>query len=101
MPGGTRGVVYYAKNIRGGPDIVTGKLSANSSVIEAYLSEHRGLNSSNPIDAQAEATGSSAAVASGTAATTVAGDVIYAYCVGDISCTVSVRSWPCGRTWRD
>jgi hypothetical protein len=86
-PAGVRSRVYFAKNIKGGADTVTVKLSAISSCIEAYLTEYKGADSTNPIDAQVGATGNSGAVTSGNATTTVAGDLIYGYCVGDWACT--------------
>jgi hypothetical protein len=87
-PGGARSVVYYAKNINGGADTVTVNLSANSAWIELYLSEYSGVNQTNPIDAQAGTSGNAGSVSSGNATTTVAGDVIYGFCVGDWACTV-------------
>jgi hypothetical protein len=87
-PGGARSRLYYAKNIKGGPDTVTINLSANSAWIELYLTEYSGVDQTNPIDAQAGATGNAGAVSSGNATTTVAGDVIYGFCVGDWACTV-------------
>jgi hypothetical protein len=86
-PGAERSVVYYAKSIKGGADTVTVTLSATSSWLELYLTEYTGLNQTNPIDAQAGASGSAGAVSSGNATTTVAGDIIYGYCVGDWACT--------------
>ena len=86
-PGGARSRVYYAKNIKGGADRVTVNLSANSGWLELYLSEYTGVDQTNPIDAQAGASGGAGAVTSGNATTTVAGDVIYGYCVGDYACT--------------
>jgi chitodextrinase len=85
--GGARSRVYYAKNIKGGADTVTITLSATSAWLEVYLSEYSGVDPANPIDAQVGASGSSAAVSSGSATTTVAGDVIYGYCVADATCT--------------
>jgi hypothetical protein len=87
-PGGTRSRVYYAKNIKGGTDTVTVHLSANSGWIELYLTEYTGVDQTNPIDAQAGASGSAGSVSSGNATTTAAGDVIYGYCVADWACTV-------------
>ena len=87
-PGGARSRVYFAKNIKGGPDTVTVNLSANSAWIEVYVSEYSGVDTVNPIDGQAGASGSSTSVSSGNATTTVTGDVIYGYCVGDSACTV-------------
>jgi hypothetical protein len=86
-PAGTRSRVYYAKNIKGGADIVTVNLSGKSAWIELYISEYTGVDTVNPIDAQAGASGGAGAVSSGAAMTTTAGDVIYGYCVGDWVCT--------------
>src|SRR5262249_30053367 len=80
-------VVYYAKNIKGGADKVTVKLPANSKWIEIYLTEYTGVDWTNPIDAQAGASGNAGPVSSGNATTTVAGDLIYGFCVGDWNCT--------------
>ena len=86
-PGGSRSVVYYANKIKGGADTVTVHLSAASTCIEVYLSEYHGLNATSPIDNHAGASGSTTAVSSGAASTTVAGDIIFGYCLGDSSCT--------------
>jgi chitodextrinase len=86
-PGGARSRVYYAKNISGGPDTVTVNLAASSAWIELYISEYSGVDTVNPIDAQAGASGSAASVSSGSAATTVAGDILYGYCLGDWACS--------------
>jgi hypothetical protein len=87
-PGGQFSQLYYATNIKGGADTVTVTLSANSGYLDVYLSEYSGINPTNPIDAQASASGSAGTVSSGNAATTVAGDVIYGYCLGSPFCTV-------------
>ena len=79
--------VYYAKNIKGGADAVTVTLSAKASWLELYLTEYSGIDPTNPIDAQAGASGKAGAVSSGNATTTVAGDVIYGYCAADWACT--------------
>ena len=86
-PGGARSSVYYAKNIKGGADTVIVTLSAASSYLEAYLSEYSGVNPTSPIDAEAGASGSAGTASSGNATTTVAGDIIYGFCVGDLACT--------------
>jgi PKD repeat protein len=86
-PGGTRSRVYYAKSIQGGADTVTVNLSANSAWIELYLTEYSGMDPVNPIDAQTGASGNAGAVSSGNATTTVVGDVIFGYCVGDWTCS--------------
>jgi len=87
-PGGARSRVYYAKAIKGGADTVTVNLSANSAWIEMYLTEYSGVDQVNPVDAQSGASGNTGAVSSGSATTTVAGDAIFGYCVGDATCTV-------------
>jgi hypothetical protein len=86
-PGDAASRVYYARNIAGGADTVTIKLSANSVWLEAYLTEYSGANTASPIDAQAGAAGSTTAVSSGAAATSAAGDRILGYCVADYSCS--------------
>ncbi len=87
-PGGARSVVFYAKNIKGGADTVTVKLSANSPYIEEYITEYSGVDPTSPIDAQAGSSGSSSSVTSGSATTTISGDVIYGFCIADRACTV-------------
>ena len=80
--------LYYAANIAGGSDTVTIKLATATTDLEVYLAEYAGVNQTNPIDAQAGATGRGSAVSSGSATTTAAGDLIFGYCVSDNSCTV-------------
>jgi hypothetical protein len=85
-PAGTLSRVYYASNIKGGTDTVSVTLSTNSSHLAVYLSEYSGIDPNNPIDAQAGASGNAGAASSGSATTTVAGDIIYGYCVADGAC---------------
>jgi hypothetical protein len=87
-PAEVRSRVYYAKNIKGGADMVTVTLSTSSSYLELYLNEYSGINTTNPIDAEVGASGSAGTASSGDATTTVAGDIIYGYCVGDEFCKV-------------
>jgi hypothetical protein len=86
-PGGARSRVYVAKSIKGGPDTITVSLSVNSAWIELYISEYSGVDTVNSIDAQAGTSGNAGSVSSGTAATTVSGDIVYGYCLGDWNCT--------------
>ena len=86
-PGGALSRVYYAGKITGGADTVTITLSATSGYLEAYLSEYSGINSTTPVDVQAGASGNGSAVSSGNATTTVGGDIIYGFCIGDWACT--------------
>ncbi|HTX35795.1 MAG TPA: putative Ig domain-containing protein, partial [Bryobacteraceae bacterium] len=87
-PGGARSRVYYATDIKGGSDTVTIKLSGRSTVLEVYLNEYSGVNTTSPIDVQAGSSGSAGSVSSGSATTTAAGDLIYGFCIGDSACTV-------------
>ena len=86
-PGGAYTQVYYAKNIKGGADTVTVALPSNPSILELYLSEYSGIDTTNPIDGQAGASGNAGAVSSGSVTTTAAGDMIYGFCIGDAACT--------------
>ena len=86
-PGGSSSSLYYAKNIRGGADTVTVTVSAATGGIELYLAEYTGIDAVNPIDVQAGAAGNAGSVSSGNATTTVAGDIIFGYCLADWSCT--------------
>ena len=87
-PDARRSRVYYAKSIKGGPDTVTVTLSANSAWFDLSLTEYTGVDHSKPIDAQAGAAGHAGAVSSGNAKTSLTGDVLYAYCVGELTCTM-------------
>jgi len=78
--------VSYAQNIQEGPDNVTITLSATSHYLEVHLSEYSGINPTNPIDAEAGASGAAGAVSSGAATTTAAGDIIDGLCVADWAC---------------
>jgi hypothetical protein len=86
-PGGSSSRVYFAQNIAGGADTVTVKLSSSSSWIEVYLTEYSGVSTVSAVDVQSGASGSSGTVSSGLATTTVSGDEIFGYCVGDWNCT--------------
>jgi fibronectin type 3 domain-containing protein len=85
-PGGARSRVYYATSITGGTDTVKVNLSANSAWIELYLTEYSGASQTNPIDTQQGASGNAGSVSSGNGTTTVAGDLIFGYCVADDTC---------------
>ena len=90
--GAIRSRVYYAKNIKGGPDTVTAHLTAGSAWIEVFLTEYSGIDLVNPVDAQVGAAGSAGSVSSGSAATKYAGDVIYGYCASEGAGVCSVGS---------
>ncbi|HVM42848.1 MAG TPA: Ig-like domain-containing protein [Gemmatimonadales bacterium] len=80
--------MYVARNIKGGTEAVTVTLAATASYLEVYATEYRGADTGSPVDASAQASGSSASVSSGNAITTSANDVLTAFCVGDNSCRV-------------
>jgi len=86
-PSGTLSCVYYSSNIKGGTETATVTLSTSSSHLAVYLSEYSGIDPNNPIDAQAGASGNAGAASSGSATTSIAGDIIYGYCVADGDCT--------------
>lgn len=88
-PNGIGSRIYYANNIKGGSDTVTVTLSGTSTYLEMYLTEYAGLNQANPIDAQTGTTGTGGTVSSGNITTTLAGDLLYTFCLADSSCTVS------------
>ena len=66
---------------------MTVTLSANSSYLEAYISEYGGIDLTNPLDAQVANTGTNANVTSGNATTTTAGDIVYGLCLADWTAT--------------
>ncbi len=83
--GGKKTRVYYAKNITGGTDTVTLTFSA-SETSDIYVTEYAGLSTASPLDVQKGTKGnSSGAASSGSATTTVAGDLIYGFCFADSS----------------
>ena len=86
-PGATHSQVFFAPNIKGGADTVTISLSGISDYLEVYLTEYSGADLATPIDAQAGNSGGAGFASSGNATTTVAGDVIFGYCLADWSCT--------------
>ena len=86
-PGGARSRVYYARNVKGGPEAVTVSLSQSANFLLIYVAEYSGVDQVTPVDVQAGATGSAATVSSGNATTTVSGALIYGFCVGDTTCS--------------
>ena len=87
-PGGVKSRVYYARNIKGGAETVTVNLSQSASFLEIYVSEYSGVDQVTPVDVQAGASGPAGTASSGIATTTVSGDLIYGFCVGDDTCSV-------------
>jgi hypothetical protein len=80
--------LFYAKNIKGGADTVTVTLSGvpKSPGLGIYIFEYKGADRVSPFDGNAQAAGSSSSVSSGNLITTVAGDVLFGFCVSDSTC---------------
>jgi chitodextrinase len=82
------GALFYAKNIKGGPDTVTVRLDAvpESPGLGIYIFEYKGIDTFSPLDGNAQATGTSHTVSSGNLTTTVPGDLLFGFCVSDNKC---------------
>jgi chitodextrinase len=76
--------VFYATKITGGADTVTATFrSAVGSFGVMYVHEYAGINTVNPVDVTAGASGSSALLSSGNATATSANDLIFGAGVSD------------------
>ncbi len=76
--------IFYATNIVGGTDTVTAAFRTSvTSFGVIYVHEYAGINTLNPVDVTASASGSSTALNSGTATTTSANDLIFGAGVSD------------------
>lgn len=84
------GAVFYAENIKGGADTVTVSMTV-SGPLRFAISEYSGIATANSLDAFATATGVGTAVSSGSATTTVAGDLLF----GTAS-TADAATWTAG-----
>jgi hypothetical protein len=73
---GLTSVIYYAKNIAGGSNTVTVKFSPSASHPNINVLEYSGLDTANPLDVSAAATGSGKTANSGSATTTSANELI-------------------------
>jgi len=67
--------IYYAENIKGGANIVTASMTVSGPLRFAIL-EYSGVATSNSLDAASVATATSTSPNSGTATTTVSGDLL-------------------------
>ncbi len=68
--------IYYAKNIAGGSNTVTVKFSQTASYPNVNVAEYSGLDTANPLDVTAAASGSGTSASSGSATTTSANELI-------------------------
>ena len=73
---GLTSALYYAKNIAAGTNTVTVKFSATAHSPNVNVLEYSGLDTTNPLDVMASATGSGTTANSGSATTTSANDLI-------------------------
>jgi chitodextrinase len=86
--GGNSTQIFYATNVAGGADTVTATFrNAVSSFGVIYIHEYAGISATNPVDVTVSATGSSAAINSGSATTTSPNDLIFGAGVSDMSVT--------------
>ena len=83
--GGRSAQVFYAKNVTGGTNTVTATFATTLSRFGLlYITEYSGIDKTNPFDATSPATGgTSAAMNSGTTATTNANDLLVALGASD------------------
>jgi hypothetical protein len=70
--------IYYAKNISAGSNTVTTKFNITATEPEVRIFEYAGLDTTNPFDQSASATGSTVTADSGPATTTSPNELIFA-----------------------
>ena len=75
-PNGETVAIYYAENIAGGANTVTVSESVSNNTMRFAILEYSGLAASNSLDAAVAAQGTGTALNSGTAATTIGGDLV-------------------------
>lgn len=85
-PGGAKIRMFYAQNVKGGPDAITVNLSSPVQALEIYIAEYHGIDPVAPLDGAASAAGGPTIVSSGTITTSTPNDLLVAYCVGDNDC---------------
>jgi hypothetical protein len=73
---GLTSAIYYAKNIAGGSNTVTVKFNQTAGWPNVNVLEYRGLDTANPLDVKAAATGTGTTANSGSATTTSANELI-------------------------
>src|SRR5258708_40149447 len=78
MPNGETAAIYYAENIVGGANTVTVSESISNNTLRFAILEYSGLAASNSLDATIAAQGTGTTLSSGTAATTIGGDLVLA-----------------------
>ena len=70
--------IYYAKNIAAGSNTVTVRFNTSATEPELRIFEYAGLDTANPLDQSASATGSAVITDSGPATTTAPNELIFA-----------------------
>jgi hypothetical protein len=73
---GLTSAIYYAKNIAGGSNTVTVKFNQTAGWPNVNVLEYSGLDTANPLDVKAAATGTGTTANSGSATTTSANELI-------------------------
>jgi Glycosyl hydrolases family 16/IPT/TIG domain len=74
---GLRQSIYYAAGIKAGSNTVTARFNQAAKYVDVRALEYSGLDSANPLDAKAGASGSGTSANSGAATTTSANDMIF------------------------
>jgi len=74
---GLRQSIYYAAGIKAGSNTVTVRFNQAAKYVDVRALEYSGLDSANPLDGKAGASGSGTSASSGAATTTSANDLIF------------------------
>ena len=79
---------FYARNVAGGANTVTATFGTTiTNFGDVYAHEYAGVDSVNPMDVTTGASGTASAMSSGSATTTVAGDLLFG--IGGSTATVT------------
>jgi hypothetical protein len=74
---GLRQSIYYAAGIKAGSNTVTVRFNQAAKYVDIRALEYSGLDTANPLDVKAGASGSGTSASSGSATTTSANDMIF------------------------
>ena len=74
---GLRQSIYYARNIAAGSNTVTVTFNQAAAFVDVRILEYSGLDTANPLDKTAAASGSGTTASSGAATTTSANELIF------------------------
>lgn len=74
--------IYYAENIGGGANTVTGSVPVSTTDADFFIAEYSGIVTSGALDKTSSATGSSNSISSGNTATTVSANELLVGMIG-------------------